>query len=62
MDVEISNENKLLYIGAQDFEPNRIFIITTSYNVTNMFEKKSFPLKDICSIKTIQTHLIQPQK
>ena len=45
--IEISNENKLIYLGVEDVQPNKIFIVTTSYDVTDIKEKKSAPTANI---------------
>jgi len=42
MTLDISNENKLYYLGTENILPNNIFIIKTSYDVTNIVENKTF--------------------
>jgi hypothetical protein len=43
--IEISNENKLLYLGVDDALPNKIFIIKTSYDITDIPQEQSIPLQ-----------------
>lgn len=43
--IEISNENKLLYLGVDDALPNKIFIIKTSYDITDIPKEQSIPLQ-----------------
>jgi hypothetical protein len=47
--IEVSNENKLIYLGKEEELKNNIFIITTSYDVTNILYDELIPSKYLLS-------------